>query len=55
MVRETVIDKFNNSQAITFDLKGLAKGYYHMRLTQPQINPKLSSLVNETKKFVIVK
>ena len=55
VVRETVIDKFNNSQAIAFDLKGLAKGYYNMRLTQPQISAELGGLVDETKKFVIVK
>ena len=55
VVRETSIDKFNNSQAIAFDMEGLSKGYYHMKLTQEQINPELGGLVNETKKFVIVK
>lgn len=52
-IRETTISKFNDSQAIAFDLKDLDDGYYHIRFFQPQINAELGGLVDETKKIMI--
>ena len=55
VVRNTTINKFNDSQAIAFNLEGLDKGYYEVRLIQSQINTELGGFIDETKKVIIVK
>jgi hypothetical protein len=55
VVRKTTINKFNDSQAIAFNLEGLDKGYYEVRLIQSQINTELGGFIDETKKVIIVK